>query len=381
MSSSSTKYILPAELIDQVIHHLHDDLPSLRACCLTCRAWVRSARFHIFQNTVLSAERADALAVILEKSPTIFPFVRSLTINGHLDPRHERLDNYLDAVIPAIAPKLTRLKTLRVQRVNLNQHPEVLPALIHNFPTLQELCIVSVNFNRVSEFAALMVLHPFLECLDLEFVWLKSVTTESHRESVSHEYPASALPSRLRCIKLNRISLSLIDWMSFYYDVLPVHTLTQSSNIFIDDIPQMAKLLKTIGPSLEHLTFCIYQYIWESPDEEKMKLLSSNTGLRTLSFSQLVLSPYAESYAWLPILLSQVRSHYIEEISFVFIWNHVNEIESLDLQDVQTEPVFSRLKRVIFRWSGGVNPAEGSQAIRARMNELDGIGLLVFRRE
>ncbi|KAF8480618.1 hypothetical protein JB92DRAFT_2611097, partial [Gautieria morchelliformis] len=77
---------LPGELIDQVIDHLHDDSPSLRACCLTCRAWAPSARFHIFHDIVLSeAERADALAVHLETSPHISPLVRSLTINGHLD--------------------------------------------------------------------------------------------------------------------------------------------------------------------------------------------------------------------------------------------------------------------------------------------------------
>ncbi|KAF8532018.1 hypothetical protein JB92DRAFT_3276846, partial [Gautieria morchelliformis] len=52
MSSSSTKYILPGELSDQVIDHLHDDSPSLRACYITCCAWAPSARFHIFHNII-----------------------------------------------------------------------------------------------------------------------------------------------------------------------------------------------------------------------------------------------------------------------------------------------------------------------------------------
>ncbi|KAF8486581.1 hypothetical protein JB92DRAFT_2547039, partial [Gautieria morchelliformis] len=71
--------ILPGELIDQVIDHLHDDPPSLRACCLTCHAWAPSSRFHIFHDIVLSdAERADGLAEHLETSPHISPLVRSL---------------------------------------------------------------------------------------------------------------------------------------------------------------------------------------------------------------------------------------------------------------------------------------------------------------
>ncbi|KAF8529406.1 hypothetical protein JB92DRAFT_2696447, partial [Gautieria morchelliformis] len=73
--------MLPGELIDQVIDHLHDDSPSLRACCITCRAWAPSARFHIFHDIIVpSAKRANALAAILETSPHISPLVRSLTI-------------------------------------------------------------------------------------------------------------------------------------------------------------------------------------------------------------------------------------------------------------------------------------------------------------
>ncbi|KAF8471540.1 hypothetical protein JB92DRAFT_1918918 [Gautieria morchelliformis] len=350
MSSSSTKYILPGELIDQVIDHLHNDPPSLRACCITCRAWAPSARFHIFHDIVLSdAERADALAEHLETSPHISPLVRSLTINGYPpDPMHTRLDYYLDAVIPTIAPKLTRLKTLRVEQVAFaTQYPKVLSALIYNFSTLQELYIKGVSFNTFRDFAALIVAHPFLECLDLDFVWWYSVTTESHWENVFQEYPD--LHSQLRSIKLSYISPSVMDWLSSYYHVLPVYTLTQSCYISIRETPQMVRLLQLIGSSLEHLTFSIDQ---ESPGEIKMDLLSSNTGLRTLTFDKLLLSlQYAQIYAWLPVLLSQVTSHYIEEISFILTWTQVHLIETIDLklvQDIITKPVFSGLKRVIF---------------------------------
>ncbi|KAF8532439.1 hypothetical protein JB92DRAFT_3103902 [Gautieria morchelliformis] len=379
-SFRSTKYIHPGELIDQVIDHLHDDPPSLRACCITCRAWVPSARFHIFHDIVLSAEHADALAVLLETSPHISPLVRSLTINGHLDKMHKGLDYYLEAVIPAIAPKLTRLKTLRVERVTLaKQHPKVLSALIHNFSTLQELHISVVLFNRFRDLAALIVAHPFLECLDLgAILWnFKSVTAESH---VFQEYPA--LHSRLRCIKWHSISLSVIDWLSAYYHVLPVHTVTQISYISIHELPQMARLLQLIGSSLEHVAFSISQ---RSPEKPKMDVLSSNTGLRTLTFNSILLSlEYPRTYAWLPVLLSQVTSHYIEEISFGLNWYQVKLIETVDLklvQDIITKPVFSGLKRVIFQWYGGVDPVEGSQAIRAQMDQLNRMGLLVFRHE
>ncbi|KAF8523982.1 hypothetical protein JB92DRAFT_3140624 [Gautieria morchelliformis] len=387
MSASSTKYLLPGELIDQVIDHLHDDSPSLRACCITCRAWVPSARFHIFHNIVLSEKHADALAVILETSPHIFPLFRSLTLKGNPEHMYEGLD-YLDAVIPTIAPKLTKLKTLRVQRVSLaQQHPKVLSALVHNFATIQDLCIESVSFKTFRDLAALIAAHPFLECLDLTFIrWERSdsVIAKSRCEDVFQEY--LDLPSRLRCIKLSDLPIgAIIDWMSSYYRVLPVHTMvvTEVSTIFIQD-HQMARLFQVIGSSLEHLTFCIYQYHLKSPEKTLMDLLPSNTRLRTLTFDNTFLElPWdGPTYVLLPVLLSQLTSRYIEEISFVLFWSEVNTIEAVDLkrvQDIITKPGFSGLKRVIFRWRGSVDLVEGSQAIRAQMDQLDGMGLLVFQ--
>ncbi|KAF8530776.1 hypothetical protein JB92DRAFT_3105997 [Gautieria morchelliformis] len=366
MSSSSTKYMLPGELIDQVIDHLHDDLPSLRACCLTCRAWVPSARFHIFYNIVLSAKRAHAFARVrrmrraaglLKPSPHISLLVRSLTIDGGPRGTFDRRLDYLDA------------------------HPNVLSALISNFSALQELRISSVTFNGFRDLAALIVAHPFLECLDLTFVSWKSETAASRWENVFQEYPD--LRSRLRCIKLDYISLSMIDWMSSYYHVLPAHTVTRSPNIFIRDIPRMARLFKLIGSSLEHLTFHVYECKLESREETNMDLLSYNRGLRSLTFNKLRLSPYGETYAWLPVLLSQVKSTYIEEISFVLIWHKINLLERVNLklvQEIITKPVFNGLKSVIFQWaSGTVDPVEGSQAITAQMDQLNRMGLLVFR--
>jgi hypothetical protein len=83
-------------------------------------------------------------------------------------------------------------------------------------------------------------------------------------------------------------------------------------------------------------------------------------------------------------LLSQVTSPYIEEISFALIWNQLDIIETVDLervQDIVTKSVFSGLKRVVFQLVGDVDPVEASRVIRARMDQLDEMGLLVFRSE
>ncbi|KAF8532026.1 hypothetical protein JB92DRAFT_3092034 [Gautieria morchelliformis] len=234
------------------------------------------------------------------------------------------------------------------------------------------------------------------------------MTMESHWGNVFQEYPDSR--SRLRWITLSdssitatplrvtdwiyycalpaRTPLRVTDWMSYYYCVLPVRTVVHQSTIFIRDFPRMARLLQLIGPSLEHLTLSIHQreveyHLWKLLSPIEIDLLSSNTGLRTLTFDgQVLFSPHPGAYAWLPILLSQATSRYIEEISFVLFSDQVGHlIETVDLQLVQD--IIAKLvslKRVNFRWRGG-DPVAASRAIKARMDQLDRMGLLVFRRD
>ena len=47
--------ILPPELFDETLDHLWDDPKALQACSLTCRAWVPTARLHLFRTVRLSS--------------------------------------------------------------------------------------------------------------------------------------------------------------------------------------------------------------------------------------------------------------------------------------------------------------------------------------
>ena len=53
---------LVPELIDAIINHLHDDIESLRACSLVCKAWTRSARCHLFSELIV-----DGIGLIVER--------------------------------------------------------------------------------------------------------------------------------------------------------------------------------------------------------------------------------------------------------------------------------------------------------------------------
>ncbi|KAH9923251.1 uncharacterized protein B0H18DRAFT_474144 [Fomitopsis serialis] len=48
---------LPIEIQEQVLDHLHDDPLTLRACSLTCLAWVPTTRLHSFRLVRLRGKR------------------------------------------------------------------------------------------------------------------------------------------------------------------------------------------------------------------------------------------------------------------------------------------------------------------------------------
>ncbi|KAJ7178217.1 hypothetical protein C8R46DRAFT_1076136 [Mycena filopes] len=80
---------VPQELIDVIVDNLHDDIPSLKSCALTARAFVGSAQTHIFQRVEINPPRDRDSASptpcqnfhkLLISSPHIAPLVTDLSI-------------------------------------------------------------------------------------------------------------------------------------------------------------------------------------------------------------------------------------------------------------------------------------------------------------
>ncbi|KZT73644.1 hypothetical protein DAEQUDRAFT_422254 [Daedalea quercina L-15889] len=63
--------MLPIEVQEQILDHLHDDTLALKACSLVCSAWVPTARLHLFQLAKLTRKR-DCLRfpTVLESTST-----------------------------------------------------------------------------------------------------------------------------------------------------------------------------------------------------------------------------------------------------------------------------------------------------------------------
>lgn len=74
---------LPPELVDEALVHLWDDPKALKACSLTCRAWVPTTRLHLFRTVLLSSLSCTArFTALLEQNPGIAHCVRKLSITA-----------------------------------------------------------------------------------------------------------------------------------------------------------------------------------------------------------------------------------------------------------------------------------------------------------
>src|ERR1700729_2042647 len=80
-SSYNVSMSLSPEINDTIIDFLHNDKPSLCACCLTCKQWVSSSRFHLFSKITVTPVRIGSLLLSLESASTdIASMVRKLVI-------------------------------------------------------------------------------------------------------------------------------------------------------------------------------------------------------------------------------------------------------------------------------------------------------------
>lgn len=110
--------LLPQEIYDEIISHLHDDTPALRALSTASHAFVAAAQKHLFAHVVLhspslrTSKTAPRLRALLERAPHLALYVDFLEVCGRETPAfafHAR-----EEALMFCLPLMRRLKALRV---------------------------------------------------------------------------------------------------------------------------------------------------------------------------------------------------------------------------------------------------------------------------
>ncbi|KAL6306761.1 hypothetical protein BKA93DRAFT_138253 [Sparassis latifolia] len=173
----------PEELWMNIIDFLQDDRKALRACNLTCRAWVSSARRHLFRSfKVRWGSDCDHLGSLIERG--LAPLIRDLTI----DVQMSAYLTFLDDPLPELLQELWAVEALHFKLL-IGSFPSCISAetaqtILTSFPAMNTMTVDGWVWPADSLIAT-MTLH--------------AVTVHMSRNRVDDALPLSQAPSDSEC--------------------------------------------------------------------------------------------------------------------------------------------------------------------------------------
>ncbi|EMD42170.1 hypothetical protein CERSUDRAFT_79767 [Gelatoporia subvermispora B] len=365
---------IPPELSDYIVDFLYNDPASLRACSLTCRAWVPTARLHLLEKvTLLTPRMCASFDRLMEASPNLGAYVQEfnvakLTMTGMSAQDTAAALTMAEHVLPRIFTHLSNVRSFSVSC--LDADVAIIISLAQH-PSVSELILEYCQFPSFGDFVDLF--HSFPQLRNLT---MRGVTWRS-KELGPRARPE---PPRLQSVELGKdMDMStLTRWMveeSLHRDVesLSIACVTE------DDVIAAEPFLEALGPALKNLEFhwfCSGMYV----TLPSSFTIESCTKLRTLSLhSPVTFDCYA--LPWITSLLSHIASNDIESIALeVRLLGDLNAINWEGIEELLAEPKFKSLRTLLIKvllWKGTTDDlAEVKSDIRARLSQLELKGIV-----
>lgn len=253
---------LPVELWDNIIDHMWDDHDSLAACSLVCRAWLPSARIHLFHTVRLQrlARPKEDHTEKLEALHRICPFIRTLKFSA---PGSVIVD---DRLLPHFHA-MSRVNTVALQLgdggVSKMHRPfkDYLSRLPPSFiQSIKKLKIQHIFLPAV-DFAQLLSVFPHISALDIFVTFMDDQMPVANFLS---PYTSPLLPSdppldmiitqlTHRCVQTQHAA-HVLTWLSKETRGRCLHTF----RLLVDTIehggpPDYSPILRQMGTNLQHL--------------------------------------------------------------------------------------------------------------------------------
>jgi hypothetical protein len=235
---------VPPELIDAIIDAGNDDKRFLKTCGLVCRAWVPASRRRLFESVTLHNRNTGDFDLLMQSELVTIPrHVRHLCL---LPPSYQYvLGN------ASLLSQLAFVKSLLLSFINTKRRIGSLEHGIGYFRFLAQLSISHCHFDTFNDLA-----NVLLSCATLEDLELVETSWPPTSESVP---VAGSLPS------LRRLTIwfvcapeEITAWLLSLQPVPALHSFifryddwTENPAYLPDTL--LNTLLKTLGPSLQHL--------------------------------------------------------------------------------------------------------------------------------
>lgn len=247
------RWSLPQELIDEVLDHLHDDLQSLKCCSLVSRHWRASCGHHLFHNLTLDSRNVtDFLALSENHNSSSFSTFFSRI-------KHLRLIEYwllhYSAWVVEYSTEVHRFSSVASLCLHgiIWKDSASLIGFIRGFLHLKELEIHQNTLDSVEILFKAIDGFPLLNRLSFHKIEFKEQPRLPHHHFSSQEV-------HVRTLQFSEGSQDVLhNWL----DLLGQRSLANITSLCVLDIKEsyvesFGKVIRTLGPSIEHLEVGLY---------------------------------------------------------------------------------------------------------------------------
>ncbi|KAF8575271.1 hypothetical protein K439DRAFT_757703 [Ramaria rubella] len=318
---------LPQELVDHVIDHLWDDLPSLQAASLTCWSWVEPAQYHIFHHVEARVTSAEPFWMLLKSSPYIGKHVKSLAIYqipniSSISLFPDEVDGVVHPLLPGAASVLRRVENLQISHIFFSRLGATAhKTLLQSCAFIRTLSISHAVFQNLDQLVDILVSHPHIESLDISDVSFTDSEHETDLTTTPRITYSSSLPQLRNLAICGRGSEPLMEWL-LSRDITLLLASLKVASIQKEGTPLVTQFLTKVCPPLRRLEIGLSTGWLREDDVLHLQTLSmsENTSLRTLVLQFQRCNPYYRSVPsriftkWLPAVLSRTSFVDLQEI-------------------------------------------------------------------
>lgn len=243
----------PLEIIDQIVDHLHDDPPSLRACALTSRMLRPASQYHLFSSLKISSlQRLQDCVLLLQQNPKLTIYVRELHYYAKAEWQRGIHPTWINDVAPALSSRLQNICILSFDYVEWGWPQYALPnelvEQVAQFRNVTELRLYSCHLGEYFNIDKLTTAFPSLSRLHLDLCkWLNFRINERPDDLFN---PTLSLKS----IHFGRLypQYILMQWLEKTPSMTSLKDV--SFNVIEEyELPFLGNFLRALGPSIERL--------------------------------------------------------------------------------------------------------------------------------
>lgn len=347
-----TRYpVVPYELVDYIIDHLHNDISSLENCALVCRSWLPSSRFHMFRRIevdisndyAIENTRYHRICQSLESSPDLGRYVEELVLTrqggGWL------VEGCEQAGFPACAFPNMRSFTLIFDQWKGVPSTFIgsVQNLLQSSPSLGQIHIEGGQFPTFSD------ILPFISSpLGLRHVKLSSV--KFGNADVSYEDNNGQIQLETLYLAIPKIAF-LSEWLANPRCSVGITCLRSLHILETMEFLEAGRLVEGASTSLEHLELRGPYPLNGIDDSVGAINLCNAPNLRSLRLSDVTRSETFSPVRWIRSLFSDITSSVPLESIEIEVSGGMHEgLDWLDWKDLDvlfSRSEFGELKKVV----------------------------------